>query len=191
MKLSQVFSAVSLGAVLCYGNFYYQPNGVFVPISLGLTANTQQQSQQQPPQVQAQVQQPRPAPLPARSSWSLSNLLGLGSWFGGKKSSDTLAPAIPDPAAATLAQLIAPMRVVTVKFLTRVQTQLETADPKDLAKAISGPLNQLKEYLVSHWPNPEAKSLELPATTTTPSRSPVPAIRGSVAADMARLAHNS
>ncbi|KAJ2067326.1 hypothetical protein GGH92_002317 [Coemansia sp. RSA 2673] len=187
MKLSQIFSAVSLGAVVCYGNFYYQPNGVFVPISLGLSANIQQQLQQ-PPLGQAQAQQPPPAP--AHSSWSLSNLFGLGSWFGGKKSSDSLAPGTHDPAAAMLAQLIAPMRKVTSKFLTRVQTQLETADPKDLATAIRGPLNQLKEYLVSHWPNPEAKTLVLPATAAPP-RLPVPAIRGSIAADMARLAHNS
>ncbi|KAJ2815837.1 hypothetical protein FBU31_006784, partial [Coemansia sp. 'formosensis'] len=187
MKLSQVISVVSLGAVVHCSNFFYQPNGVFVPISLGVSANVQQQ--QQTPQAQVQLQTPQaqaqrpPQEPPARSPWSLGNLFGLGSWFGGNKSSNDLTPAVHDPATTLLAQFLTPMRAVAARFLARVQTQLEKADPKDLAKALRGPFNDLKDYLVSHWPKPETKSLVLPGT---PPNIPVPAIRGSIAAEMAR-----
>ncbi|KAJ2703011.1 hypothetical protein H4218_000509 [Coemansia sp. IMI 209128] len=116
----------------------------------------------------------------------MRSLFDLGSWFGGKKTANSLAPATADPAVATLTQLLTPMRAVVSKFLARLQTQLETADPKVLANALRGPLNELRDYLISNWPKSEAK----PSMPPTSSRPPVPAIRGSIAAEMALAAHS-
>ncbi|KAJ2743957.1 hypothetical protein GGI20_003338, partial [Coemansia sp. BCRC 34301] len=166
--LSKVISIMSLGAVAHCGTIYYQPNGLFVPISVGLSAPAQQ--------VQAPLQE-----VPqARSAWSLSNLFGLGSLFGGGKSSTELKPAVPDAATATLTQFLIPMRIVAAKFLAGIQARLDKASTKDVASIIRGPLNQFKDYLASNWPSPDTKTL-MP---------PVPPIRGSSAADLARLAHN-
>ncbi|KAJ2891102.1 hypothetical protein IWW38_003765 [Coemansia aciculifera] len=75
------------------------------------------------------------------------------------------------------------MRTVGLKFLAGVQAKLEKATAKDMANVIRGPLNQLKNYLASNWPTPDAKMSMSPAATP---RLPVPAIRGSSAADLAR-----
>ncbi|KAJ2731247.1 hypothetical protein IW152_004694 [Coemansia sp. BCRC 34962] len=172
---------MSLGALVHCSTIYYQPNGVFVPISLGVPANTQPPQQQLPPLIQAQG--PRPLQEPPAYSWSLRNLFGLGSWFGGKTSSSSVAPATPDPAVATLTQLLTPMRSVVAKFLARLQTQLETADPKVLANALRAPLDELRNYLIKNWPKSEIKPSVPPVIS---SRQPVPAIRGSIAAEMAQ-----
>ncbi|KAJ2492777.1 hypothetical protein IWW37_001223 [Coemansia sp. RSA 2050] len=113
----------------------------------------------------------------------MANLFGLGSWFGGKTSSSSVAPATPDPAVATLTQLLTPMRSVVAKFLARLQTQLETADPKVLANALRAPLDELRNYLIKNWPKSEIKPSVPPVIS---SRQPVPAIRGSIAAEMAQ-----
>ncbi|KAJ2457143.1 hypothetical protein GGF42_002860 [Coemansia sp. RSA 2424] len=170
MKLSKVISIVSLGAVACHANIYYQPNGMFAPVSVGIIALTHQQQLAQP--VQAL---PQKAPE-ANSAWSLSNLFGLG------KTSSSKAPITPDAMTTMLAQILAPMRVVTVKFLAGLQARLEKDTPEDMANIIRGPLNEIKNYLASNWPSPNAKSMVLPDATP---RLPVPAIRGSSAADLA------
>ncbi|KAJ2446720.1 hypothetical protein GGF42_005622 [Coemansia sp. RSA 2424] len=170
MKLSKVISIVSLGAVTCHANIYYQPNGVFAPVSVGIIALTHQQQQAQP--IQAL---PQKAPR-ASSAWSLSKLLGLG------KTSSSKAPITPDAMTTLLAQFLAPMRVVTAKFLAGLQARLEKDTPEDMANVIRGPLNEIKNYLASNWPSPNTKSTVLPDATP---RLPVPAIRGSSAADLA------
>ncbi|KAJ2324149.1 hypothetical protein GGI00_005414 [Coemansia sp. RSA 2681] len=81
-----------------------------------------------------------------------------------------------------LAQFLAPMRVVAAKFLAGLQARLEKDTPEDMANVIRGPLNEIKNYLASNWPSPNTKSMVLPDATP---RLPVPAIRGSSAADLA------
>ncbi|KAJ2007845.1 hypothetical protein GGI04_001372 [Coemansia thaxteri] len=183
MKLSKVASVVSLVAAVHGVNIYYQPDGIFVPNSISLPLVTQAQ-----PAVQQQQAAQQLAPAPAKapqesSSWSWSNILGLGDEKSATYKESSLS-TIRDPATSTLVQILTPLRPVLIKFLTNLQTRFDKADPKVLANAIRGPINEVKEYLKSHWPtSASTKLLTPPASTKLPTppanpRPPPPAIRG-------------
>ncbi|KAJ2682593.1 hypothetical protein H4R19_007106 [Coemansia spiralis] len=72
----------------------------------------------------------------------------------------THAPSAPvstkDENVVLLAQLLAPLQVVTLRLLHGLQGRLAGASASNLADALRGPVGLLKEYLISVWPQSPA-----------------------------------
>ncbi|KAJ2373363.1 hypothetical protein IW150_003661 [Coemansia sp. RSA 2607] len=175
--------ACMAASVACSPAIYYQPNGVFAPISVSVPAVIQQQQQQQ-----QQLSQTHTAQNNVNSNsvtppnpWSLISTYWFNQGIRSQQStinnkSQTAPPAKQDPAAAMLAQILNPLKFVATSFLAGLEIQLEKADPKSFANVLRGPITDLKNYLASIWPTaPPAKTPQpTPATFKPPqSSSPV------------------
>ncbi|KAJ2843338.1 hypothetical protein IWW36_005596, partial [Coemansia brasiliensis] len=58
-----------------------------------------------------------------------------------------------DPSTTLLSQLITPLKTILVRVLKAAETRLESADPKNIADILRGPVDDLKAYLISIWPD--------------------------------------
>ncbi|KAJ2452002.1 hypothetical protein EV183_003243 [Coemansia sp. RSA 2336] len=56
------------------------------------------------------------------------------------------------PGQTLLSQLIAPLKTILISVLKTAESRLEDADPRNIADVLRGPMDSLKAYLVSIWP---------------------------------------
>ncbi|KAJ1881158.1 hypothetical protein H4R99_001635 [Coemansia sp. RSA 1722] len=178
MRIPSLVAAAYMAAVSHSAPLYYQPNGVFMPISLSVPAVIQQQQpqqlQQQAVPVQAQINPGTSSPAASNPSpWSLIS----ASLFNQKKDQQAApgskAPAQANPKddpVAMLTQILKPLKFVAVSFLSGLESQLEKADPKNVANVLQGPMSDLKNHLKSTWPTapsgdtPPSTKIKAPAT---------------------------
>ncbi|KAJ1865385.1 hypothetical protein LPJ78_002722 [Coemansia sp. RSA 989] len=69
-----------------------------------------------------------------------------------RQSSEHL-PTESGPSATLLSQLITPLKTILISVLKTAEARLENADPKNIADILRGPMDSLKAYLVSIWPD--------------------------------------
>ncbi|KAI8326350.1 hypothetical protein GQ54DRAFT_301232 [Martensiomyces pterosporus] len=186
MKASVAAACAGLVAGAAGMVVYYQPNGVFVPLSLSLPPQSVVQQQglwsaaPQAATADSSVSgtQPKPQQQPTSLGSRIAGWLGLGT-----RNSQRTRPELRDSTSANTASAISsaivdlatPIRKSMLNMLTALQKQLAKADPKAIANVLRGPMNDLKSYLKASWPTPPAPSPAGPAPlASAPTGSPQP-----------------
>ncbi|KAI9503652.1 hypothetical protein GGI25_002762 [Coemansia spiralis] len=168
MRIS-VFVSFACAVTTCTASLYYQPNGVFIPITVSILAealNQQSHTENMPAQQPTAISSLAPTTTPSTSPLNPSSHLvvdqllsmwhylfgnssSLASWLGLSrgKSED------PDDPVALLAELLTSLKPVVLNFLDGLTKAFADTKASDIENVLREPLNDLENYLISMWPD--------------------------------------